>query len=173
MASFKDNTDDYKRLDYSLLRNGSVNLYFKRAVLAEDLQWLRANNYSIVEFDCSTWNSEDELHEAFFRGLSFPGYYGHNLNALNDCLCGVEIPSESGLSLVFHRIDLFTRTHSRVVQDMFDILEKNSRTHLLFGKRLITLALSDDPSIEFEPVGSMAVHWNSREWLNKDRGLQG
>ena len=37
--------------------------------------------------------------------------------------------------------------------------------------RLLTLAQSDDPRIEFEPVGAHPVIWNPREWLDKNRGL--
>lgn len=30
--------------------------------------------------------SREALHEAFAKGLSFPEWYGNNLDALNDCL---------------------------------------------------------------------------------------
>jgi hypothetical protein len=42
---------------------------------------------------------------------------------------------------------------------------------MLFGKRLIILVQSDDPLIVFDGLGGVRATWNSREWLNKNRGV--
>lgn len=39
--------------------------------------------------DCTDIHSPQELHRAIAGALSFPDWYGHNLDALYDCLCGL------------------------------------------------------------------------------------
>lgn len=39
-----------------------------------------------VIIDCSGIQTAMQLHQAFARELSFPHWYGHNLDALYDCL---------------------------------------------------------------------------------------
>ena len=39
-----------------------------------------------VFLDGERLRSPDELHRAFADALDFPAYYGHNLDALHDCL---------------------------------------------------------------------------------------
>ena len=40
----------------------------------------------VHHLDAATRRTEDDLHDALASALSFPGYYGRNLNALNDVL---------------------------------------------------------------------------------------
>jgi hypothetical protein len=47
--------------------------------------------------DCADIHSPEELHRAIAAALSFPGWYGHNLDALYDCLCSLT----DNTSLVF------------------------------------------------------------------------
>jgi RNAse (barnase) inhibitor barstar len=171
MVAFRDGTDDFQQLDYALLQNGSISLYFRTEVLTEDVNWLAARGYRIDNFDCTTWHTEDDMYSAFAATLDFPDYFGRNLAALNDCLCEIEVPETSGRVLVFRRYDAFAAKMPEVAWHVLDILESNSRTYLLFGRRLLTLLQSDDPEIQFESVGARPVSWNGREWLNKNRGL--
>ena len=39
-----------------------------------------------VTIDCSRIQSEEDLHRIFAEALSFPAWYGKNLDALHDCL---------------------------------------------------------------------------------------
>lgn len=96
MAVFRDGSDDYQRLDYALLQNGSVSLYFRPAVLAEDVEHLKTYGYRIDTFDCAAWQNEEDMFTAFATTLNFPDYFGRNLDALNDCLCDIDVPEESG-----------------------------------------------------------------------------
>jgi RNAse (barnase) inhibitor barstar len=111
------------------------------------------------------------MHVAMATTLSFPDYYGMNLNAMNDCISDLEVPAEGGLVLVFSRFDSFSLRHRDVAQGVLDLLADNARRFLLFGRRLLVLVQSDDPRIAFEPVGATAVSWNPKEWLNTNRGL--
>lgn len=171
MAIFRNEPDDLQRLDWLLLQNGAVTLYFRPQVLVEDVEWLKGHDYRVDSFECSVWVSESQMHEALSRGLEFPPYYGRNLNALNDCISDIEIPEEGGRVLVFSRYDSFAARFPDVAWSVLDIMEINSRRLLLFGQRLIVLVQSDDPELFFEPVGGRPVMWNRKEWLARSRGL--
>lgn len=172
MAVFRD--EDiyvYERFDYELLQNGAINLYYSAQVLAEAIEGLKNHQYLIDEFDCSLWGDEEIFHNIIAEKLGFPGYYGKNLDALNDCFRDLEIPEESGRAFVFHRYDLFASKLPKTAWHILDIIEDNSRFRLLFGRRLIALVQSDDPRIIFENLGARSAGWNRKEWLNSSRGL--
>jgi RNAse (barnase) inhibitor barstar len=162
---------DYQRLDFTLLQNGSVTLYFRPEYLGEDVQWLKDHGYRIDSLDCSTWDSEAMMFESIAITLDFPEFFGRNLDALNDCLSDIEIPEQSGRVLVFYRYDQFAERMPDLSWPLIDIIETNSRYYLLFGRRLMALLQSDDPKIAFEPVGACPVEWNPREFLNQNRGV--
>src|SRR5262249_7841105 len=92
---------DFDRLDWRLLQGGAINLYFQPSVLEADLAWLLKHMYAIYEFDCATWDSEGDFHNAVSMKLKIPDYYGRNLAAFNDCLSDLEIPDAGGAVLVF------------------------------------------------------------------------
>jgi len=39
-----------------------------------------------VQLSARAWRTEQDAHQALARALAFPDYYGHNLDALYDCL---------------------------------------------------------------------------------------
>lgn len=39
-----------------------------------------------VQLSARAWRNEGDAHSALAQGLSFPDYYGRNLDALHDCL---------------------------------------------------------------------------------------
>lgn len=170
MAAFSLDSD-FNAVDWSILQGGAISLYFQPGVLAEDIEWLGEHGYVVHEFECANWVTKDALHDELSRALAFPSYYGRNLDALNDCLSDVVIPEVGGMALVLHAYDEFARALPTVAQDVLDIVQINSRWHLLFGRRFIALAQSSDPELAFEPVGACPVRWNRREWLNSKRGL--
>lgn len=163
--------DDYGRLDWRLLQNGSVNLYWRPEILSEDVAWLEAQSYLIKSFDCTGWTEEKTALKSFGDHLGLRDFHGNSLDALNDCLSDLAIPEESGFCVVFHRFDIPAANIPKVAHAVLDILENNSRYFLLHGRRLITLVQTDDPQLSFEPIGAVSVSWNPREWLNKTRGL--
>ena len=154
-----------------LLQNGAVGLYFRRQVLAEDIEWLKEHDYRVDTFECSVWLSESEMHEALSCGLQFPDYYGRNLAALNDGISDIEVPEEGGRVLVFNRYDSFAARVPHVAWSVLDLMEFRSRQFLLFGRRSMILVQSDDPEISLELGGGCSVMWDPREWLRSSRGL--
>lgn len=171
MAVFSDDPESYDRVDWDLLQNGPINLYWRAPYLAEHVQWLKGDEYEINEFDCSSWVDEAAMHGDIAAGLGFPDYYGRNLDALNDCLSDLDVPTTGGRVLVLQRYDLLTRACPAVAQHVLDIIAHQSRRFLLFGRRFFALVQSDDPTIAFQPVGATPVNWNRREWLKSNRGL--
>jgi RNAse (barnase) inhibitor barstar len=148
-----------------------VALYFRPEVLDQDMTWLREAGYQIDEFDCTKWQAEPDFHADVAVRLAFPDYYGCNLNAFNDCIGDIEVPSSGGRAIVFRRFDHFAHKEQRVAHAILDIMASASWSFMLYGRRLLTLAQSDDPRIEFAAIGARTAMRNPREWLNKDRGL--
>ena len=180
MTIFSGDPGEWQRLDWHLLQNGGVALYFRPVVLEEDLEWFRANRYDVYEFECKSWNSVADLHEDFKHTLRFPDYYGHNFNALNDCLTHLPVSDESGVVIVLKNFDAYAdgtvsiggeHTGRTDAEALLDILARASRVQLLLGLRLLTLVQCNDPRIRFEHLGCISAIWNPKEWLNKKRGL--
>lgn len=165
MATFKNNPDEWQRLDWSILQNGWTSLYWKNEILEKDLEWFKKENYSIVNFDCKTWTDEKQMHKQLKKKLGFPDYYGENFDALNDCLSDLEILN-TGQIAIFKHLDSFD---AKRVHILLDVFASNSRRQMLFGKRLIVLAQVDNPNYQIDPVGATPVMWNGAEWLDANR----
>jgi RNAse (barnase) inhibitor barstar len=163
--------EDMQRLDWVLLQNGAITLYYSQEIFESDLAWLRWQEYQIHQFDCTHWQTEKNLHDAMAAQFAFPAYYGCNLEALNDCLSDLIIPNDSGRVIVFHHYDQFAERFPKTAWHVLDIIASQARSYLLFGLRLMALVQSDDPRIAFDSVGACPVMWNRREFLNKNRGL--
>jgi RNAse (barnase) inhibitor barstar len=169
MAIFRD--DDFDRLDWRLLQNGAISLYYRVRTLREDVTWLANNGYVMHELDCSAWNSQSDFHDAVKVTLKFPDYYGRNLAAFNDCLSDLDVPDEGGSVLIFRRFDRFVEFDAEFAGWVLDSIQDNSRRLSLWGRRLLALLQSDDPRLSLKPVGACRASWNPREWLNSSRGL--
>src|ERR1700756_5527355 len=119
------------------------------------------------------------MHDSLKSGLSFPDYYGRNLDALNDCMWeDVVIPDQGGLVLVLRRYDQFAKAVQIDTADarsfaeiVLHVFARAVRYHLLFGHRLIIVVQSDNPRIRFDNLAPVFADWNPREWLAQNRGL--
>lgn len=69
MGIFKESDGD--DLDWHLLQNSPVHLYWKESVLKLHLDWLKDRFYLIYSLDCSTWSSEEGLHGEIARVYNF------------------------------------------------------------------------------------------------------
>jgi RNAse (barnase) inhibitor barstar len=170
MAFFQRNPQEWERLDWKILKNGAISLYFQQEVLSRDIDWFKQNDYRVYVFDCSRWINKEAFHLDLQHTLSFPDYYGKNLDALNDSLSDIDIPEASGCVLQLVRFDLFAERMPSYAQSVLDIIESISRRFLLTGQRLIALVQSNNPRISFDPVGACPVMWNPKEVQNSARG---
>jgi hypothetical protein len=175
MAAFDPETELSHDLAFRLLINTSVTLFWRLSVLNETTSWLDCHGYQVIHLDASHWATDDDLHRAIAPALGFPDYYGHNLDALNDCMRDVVsqdygwAPEATGLALVFTGYDGFADRCPRTAHIVLDIMANQSRSAALFGRRLMCLVQSNDPRIRFEPVGATPVMWNDAEWLDSKR----
>jgi hypothetical protein len=160
---------EVERLDWRLLERGAIALYYRSAVLSQDLAWFRQAGYQIHELDASRWTTPQDFHSDAQRALNFPSIYAKNLASWIDFLAEHPVPDESGTALVFRHYDAFAKSQHQLAQTILDSIETTSRRFLLTGRRLIALVQSDDPRIRFERVGAMPVTWNPREWTDAER----
>ncbi len=172
MAAFEHDPELYSRdLAFRLVARSFVTLFWRREILDHNVDWLRTHGYQIVQLDATRWLTPKDLHNAMVRALSFPEYYGHNLDAFNDCLrdvlafdYGPFTPDATGIVFVFTSYDTLAAACPREAHIVLDILADHARYGALFGDRIMCLVQSDDPRIEFRPVGATAVWWNDAEW---------
>lgn len=69
-----------------------------------------------ITIDCTCIESREHLHAAFAAALSFPEWYGKNLDALHDCLCA--ITESTRISLPgFRGLASFARGFQIVLED--------------------------------------------------------
>lgn len=177
MATWDTDAETSHPVDFRLVHNTFVTMFWQMAVLDQAVEWLVQNDYDVVTFDAGGWGSSSDMFDDVAEGLDFPGYFGRNLDALNDCMRDVAScdygwrPDATGLVIVLKSFDRFASTDRRTAQIMLDIFADQARCAILVGNRIICLVQSDDPRLSFEPVGAMPVMWNDAEWLDSKRGL--
>jgi RNAse (barnase) inhibitor barstar len=154
-----------------LMYNSFVRLFWRMELFEQALGSLSELGYDVARLDASGWVQESDMHRDMAAALDFPDYYGHNLDALNDCLRDIvsgDVGS-AGFILAFTRYDKFAAHCPREAQIVLDIVADQARRALLTGYRVCCLVQSDDPDIRFEPVGAMPVMWNDAEWFDSRR----
>ena len=162
MAIFIDDPDFLSgRLDWAVLQNGWSSLYCRLDILERDLTWFRNARFKIIEINCSDWDNPSTIHKCLKKELSFPDYYGNNLDAMNDCLSDLEISGE-GLIVVLKRFDLVDK---EIGQKIVGIFANNSRRHILFGRKLILLIQVSSRNFSLLEVGGTPVFWNGSEFF--------
>jgi RNAse (barnase) inhibitor barstar len=171
MALPQEPNETLKRLDIDILAYSPVALYFKTEIFKQDLSWFEKNNYQIFKLNASEWLDEVDFHKDIARKMDFPGYYGENLDALNDCLRDVSFQGIAGIVVAFEHFDFFFKKFEYAAWAILDIISDHSRCRLLSNHKLIALVQSDDPRIQIKPVGASTPMWNTREWHAKNREL--
>ncbi len=164
-------------MDFRLVQNTFVTMYWRSSLLGETVGWLRSHGYEVAEFDAGAWTSAAGMFDDVAERLQFPGYFGRNLDALNDCMRDVAsheygwAAAATGLVIVLSAFDAFAAVDRRTAQVLLSIIADQARSAILVGNRLICLVQSNDPQLSFEPVGAMPVLWNDAELVNSSRGL--
>ena len=172
MASFSldaEPGDEWDRA-FELMATSFVTVFHRRDLLAELTDWLRSAGYHLVEVECRERRDARELLTALGEAFSFPEYYGRNLDAFNDCLRDVvryaygTDAEATGTVLILDRFDAFAACDGEAAHAVLDIFAGQAREAALIGHRMLCVVQSDDPHLEFEPVGAMPVMWNPQEW---------
>ena len=150
-------------VDFRLVHNTFVTMFWRSSLLDETVGWLRSHAYRVVEFDAGSWSSDADMYDDVALALNFPDYFGRNLDALNDCMRDVasgdyawDADANTGLVIVLRAFDAFTGVDRRTAQNMLDIFADQARCAILIGHRIICLVQSNDPRLAFEPGGRNA-----------------
>jgi hypothetical protein len=155
-------------LDWWLMLNGPVSLYWRPEYLAEDSEELRRLGYEVRVLDCSRWTSWDAANDDLESEFGFHESWGRNLNALRDVLTDLDVRDDGGLVVVLRAID----GELDRVEPVIEALADTSRYWLLFGRRFLVLAQTSDPRYRGpSDLGATPAQWNKREWRNDARGL--
>ncbi len=178
MAAWDADGEITHPVDFRLVRDGFVTMFWQPSLSDDTLDHLRSRAYRVVEFDGRAWSSAADMYEDLASQLGFPDYFGRNLDALNDCMgdvvsgsYGWDAATDTGLVIALKAFDAFAERDRRTAQIVLDIVATRARFAMLIGHRIICLAQSNDPQVAFEPVGAMPVVWNDAEWLDTERGL--
>jgi hypothetical protein len=83
MTLFSNSPADWQRLDWQILRDGGIALYWRQEYLTDDVQWFASQNYDIYEFDCERWRSEEEMYSDIGRVLRFSEWWGPDWDAIS------------------------------------------------------------------------------------------
>jgi Barstar (barnase inhibitor) len=176
MAAFRNDTEQWGELDWSLVQNGWVSLFHSRDRFRSALDWLDEAGYSVFEFDATDSPTVSYALEVIGARLDFPEYARTpNLDGFNDCLSDVgrydygSDPSRTGTALAIRRFDLLADRDPQPAHWLLDIIADQARSAMLIGHRMLCLIQSDDGDIELAPVGATGANWNHAEWLRSKR----
>ncbi len=177
MVAFDPKADLSADVGYQLLQDGPFTLVRSPAVLTSLIEWLTKHGYDVRSVDTTSWTSATDLLRDIAAALDFPTYFGHNFNALDDCLFDVAHgdygidPTSAGLVFVLTHYDQFATIDQDSAHALLDYFASQARLGSLFGHRMICLVHSDDPQLSFPTIGSSHVGWNAREWPDVRRAL--
>lgn len=161
----------YQSFACELLHFGPIALYCSRNVLDEDVQKLQAEGFDVRRMHAGRWGLVVTEHDDLQATLGLPDYYGKNLDALRDCLCGdLGIADDGGMAIVLDDFDDYTRRRPDVAQGMLDVFASSSRLLQVFAQTLLVLVHTKDPEIDFGPLGAVSAWWNSKEFVRASRG---
>jgi hypothetical protein len=165
---------DFQRLDYRLLQNGAVSLFWAPGVLEEAQEELNRLGYDLLEVSClvGPFSFERQMSDA----LRWEDQFGYapwtgNLDALNDGLGYYPFGQSGKAALILRGFQALVSRDADFAWHILDLIEKNARYRLLEGKILIGLVQTDDNRYTCPPLGGHIPQWNGREWTNRDRGL--
>ena len=82
-------------------------------------------NMREYKINCSNINSRLSLHCTLSEALSFPGWYGNNLDALYDCLTDMAEPSRIVLEY-WQQAEEALGDHGRTARMVMELAAKNN-----------------------------------------------
>ena len=169
--SFK--IDELERPDWPLLQNGAINLYWSHERYENATVSLKKLGYHIIKLRFDNFEQfKNDISTALKWKQQF-GYFPWNesLDALNDGFREEPFNTADNTAFCIERFHACVSYDRFMATTLLDILERTSRNHLLFGKRLIGLIQTDDPEFDCSGLGGATAHWNEAEWLDANRGL--
>jgi RNAse (barnase) inhibitor barstar len=168
----RENSPEWKKhrdanIDLWIIGKGFISLYYNQDIIDYDIDLLEAKKYKIIEFDGDFITDKMELHFALEAKLQFPGYYGHNFHALNDCLGDYEV-DVNGVVLVFRGLD---NLDIETIHVLLDVFAHSARRKFAAGRKMLILVQVNNPRFNIkEPIGAVNFYlWNDKEWFEGNR----
>ncbi len=153
---------------------GLIELYFKASVMNETINRLEADGAATVRVDAGRW-TDDQMLTDLAEALSFPAYFGKNLDALADCLFDVVSgeygfdPDSSMRILSIYQFEAYARNAPEQSSALLEILHDTAILALKLGRPFLVLLQSDDPDLRLPTVGATAIGWNRAEFQRTKR----
>ncbi|MBL4687471.1 MAG: hypothetical protein JKY37_22940 [Nannocystaceae bacterium] len=163
--------EDCNRLDFEVLAEGGVALYYQHEVLGEDVAWFALEGYEVVQFDDGAMDSLEAFHFEARLKLSPDREYDPSFDGFREATSRLQVPDPGGVALVFTNVDKLAEADPISTLRLFDVVADLSREFLLFGRRLVALAQTDAPDLDLGPIGGRTLTWNPRERAGWTRGL--
>ncbi|MFH0823257.1 MAG: barstar family protein [Pseudomonadota bacterium] len=94
---------------------------------------------TFVDLDGADMNSKDLLLTGMAEALQFPEYFGHNWDALEDCLTDMSSKGKIGYVINYHDSGVLARRSEEDFRTLVEILDSTARYWAEQGKRFIVL----------------------------------
>lgn len=72
VAAWDPDAETMHPVDFRLVHNTFVTMYWRSSLLDETIDWLRSHRYDVVQFDAASWASAAEMLDDVAAGLDFP-----------------------------------------------------------------------------------------------------
>lgn len=154
-----------QRFDWSLLQNGFVHRYDTGFQLDAACARLATLGYLVHVVDGTGWRDSGDMHDALSEALSFPAYYGRNLDALSDVLSDVAAfaygsdAASAGTVLAIRGFETIAKDDSATAAGVLDVYAGAARLAALYAHPM--LCLVESTRREFGRVGGHSVHLGS------------
>lgn len=157
--------------DLEFIAEAAVTLFWRTSLFEDAKQRLRSLNYHTVEITCFT---RDQFVVELGDGLEWKRRFGYEpwhggLDAFDDGLDDPPFSVAGCLALCFERFDRIVAADPQWAVAVLDVIERQSRNHLVHGRRLVALVQTADGSFHTGPLGGAPASWNQAEWLNAKR----
>lgn len=76
MATWDADAETTHLVDFRLVRNTFVTMFWRTALLDDTVGWLRSHDYRVVEFIADSWSSDADMYDDISTALDFPDYFG-------------------------------------------------------------------------------------------------
>lgn len=164
-------SEDCNRLDFEILAEGGVALYYQHEVLGEDLAWFALERYEVIQFDEEALDSLEGFHFEARLKLGFREDYEPTPEGLREGLSELPVPDEGGTALVLLGIQRIAAEDAEGLRALLAVITELSHEFMLTGQRFVTLLQSDDPELDVGAFGPRQMAWNPRERMPWTRGL--
>lgn len=164
---------NHNRIDWRLMQNGAVNLFWRAELLEEAQRELAGLGYEMIDI---AFTNLDQFKLDLSAALKWEAQFGYsqwggNLNALNDGLSWFSNEGPQRVALCITRFHGLWSADKRLAKHLLHRIEYESRNALLVGKHLIGLIQTNNAEFHIEGLGGRGANWNDREWLMAKRGL--